>query len=429
MPVPDYTRSRAYRAAACTHLPFGVSSTPRGRQSPVPVVIEEAQGVHLTDLDGNRYIDFTLGYGPLLLGHTPDCVQAAVTREMARGLRTATVHRGEAALADLLAECVPTAEQTAFVTTGTEAVQLALRIARAATGRLKIAKFRANYHGWIDNLHVAGTPGNDGACTSGQDPAASADVVLFDWGDAAQVGALDSSFAAVILEPAAINPGCFAPPPGFLEAVRVITRKHGIVLIFDEVITGFRLGLGGAQQRYGVLPDLTVLGKVLGGGLPIGAVAGRRDIMHDVATGRLLHRGTFNGNPLSLAAGFAAISHLRTYASTLYPRLDVMAAGLSAHVNAQAMRAGVAACAQVVGSAVQLFVGTKGLTCIDDLTQVDRAETARLTDALLQRGIYALPRGLMYLGAPHDDTDMAATYHALSEALETLRTPPIQQGS
>lgn len=428
MPAPDYTRSRAYRAAACTHLPFGVSSTPRGRQTPVPVVIEDAQGVHLTDLDGNRYIDFTLGYGPLLLGHTPDCVQAAVSREMARGLRTATVHRGEAALADLLADCVPTAEQTAFVTTGTEAVQLALRIARAATGRLKIAKFRANYHGWIDNLHIAGAPDNDGPSTIGQDPAASADVVLFDWGDAAQMASLDSSFAAVILEPAAINPGCFAPPPGFLEAVRIATREHGIVLIFDEVITGFRLGLGGAQQRYGVLPDLTVLGKVLGGGLPIGAVAGRRDIMHDVASGRLLHRGTFNGNPLSLAAGFAAVSHLRIHAETLYPRLDAMAAELCAHVNTQAARTGIPACAQAVGSAVQLFVGTKGLTCIGDLTQVDRAATGRLTDALLQRGIYTLPRGLMYLGTPHDDDDMATTRQALSEALETLRTPPTRQG-
>ena len=294
--IDTFRQSRAHSVAARRHLAHGVSSTARAAQRPAPLLIERAEGAWITDADGNRFIDYALGYGPLILGHSPAAVLDAIRADLDRGLLTASAHRGEAELAELIAACVPSAELTAFVSTGSEAVHLALRIARAATGRLKVIKFRANYHGWFDSVNIANAAGSDGPAVIGQDPRAADSLTILDWGDADGLErALDESYAAVLLEPAAINPGCFAPPPGFLRRVREITRRRGVLLIFDEVITGFRMALGGAQAYYGVLPDLTVLGKALGGGLPIGAVSGTQAAMQPIDSGALPHRGTFNG--------------------------------------------------------------------------------------------------------------------------------------
>lgn len=422
-----FDASRAYRARALQHLGFGVSSTPRGNQRPAPVVAEFAEGATITDADGNRFIDYAMGYGPLILGHSPAPVLEAVRAELARGLRTASVHRGEAALAELIAACVPSAEVSAFVSTGTEAVQLALRIARAGTGRTRVVKFRANYHGWFDSVQVAARPGSDAPGTIGQDPAAAASLTLLDWGDADGLDrALDgpgAPHAAVLIEPAAINAGCFSPPPGFLARVQAAARRHGALLVFDEVITGFRLGLAGAQGRYGVQPDLTVLGKALGAGLPIGAVAGTRAAMAPVAEGRLFHRGTFNGNPVSLAAAQACLRVLMAAAPNLFPRMEADAAALAAHVDTEAARLGVAACALQCGPVLQLFGGVRAVAGMADLARVDRDATARLTEALLLQGVQAIPRGLMYLSAAHGEAEATATRHALTAALGALRVP------
>ena len=263
-----FCASLAHREVAVRHLAYGVSSTPRAGQLPAPIVAEQAEGAWITDADGNRFIDYALGYGPLILGHSPAPVLEAVRAELARGLRTASVHRGEAQLAELVAACMPAAEVSAFVSTGTEAVQLAVRVARAATGRMRVVRFRANYHGWFDNVHTDGAPGREGPDAVGQDPHAADSFTVLGWGDADALDAVDATVAAVLLEPVAINPGCFRPPPGYLEQVRAVCDRHGALLIFDEVITGFRLGLGGAQERYGVYPDLSVLGKALGAGSP-----------------------------------------------------------------------------------------------------------------------------------------------------------------
>ena len=419
--APGFGRSLQHRQAALRHLAFGVSSTPRATQRPVPIVAERADGCWITDADGNRFIDYALGYGPLLLGHTPQAVLEAVRAELDRGLRTASVHRGEAELAELIAECVPSAELSAFVSTGTEAIQLALRIARAATGRIPAVKFRANYHGWSDSVQVANRPGDDGPGAIGQDPAAAAALTILDWGDAdALERVVDGSYAAVLLEPVAVNSGCFAPPPGYLQLVREITRQHGVLLIFDEVVTGFRMALGGAQARYGVLPDLTVLGKALGAGLPIGAVAGTREAMAPVASGALFHRGTFNGNPLSVAAGIACLRTLMEQAATLFPRMERQAAALAAHVNAEAARLGVEACAQQAGPVLQLFAGARELRGIADLDRTDRDGTLRLTESLLRDGVQAIPRGLMYVSAAHGEAEIEATVAALTRALAAL---------
>lgn len=413
------TAATHYRQRALKSLAYGVSSTPRGNQRPAPIVADRAEGAHVFDITGKRFIDYALGYGPLLLGHSPAPVIAAVTAEMQRGLRTASVHQGEAELAELLAEVVPSAELSAFVSSGSEAIQLALRVARAATGKTRIVKFRGNYHGWFDNVHVAGTPGDDGPGTLGQDPGAASALVLADWGQVEGLEALlDDSVAGVLLEPAAVNGGCFAPPAGFLETLRELTAQRGILLIFDEVITGFRMSLGGAQEVYGVTPDISVIGKAMGAGFPISAVVGSQAAMAVLGSGKLLHRGTFNGNPISVAASTACIRHLAANAGTIYPRMDAQAEEIRAFVRARADDAGVRLSVSRVGSALQLFMGLDTLSGLSDVSRIDREATIEFTADLLGQGVQTLPRGLMYLSAVHADADIAATKDAFATAID-----------
>jgi len=417
--LQDYVAaSTDWRTRAMRSVAYGTSSTPRGNQRPAPRVADHAQGAHVWDISGQRFIDYALGYGPLILGHSPRPVIDAVIAEMARGLRTATIHRGEAALGELIAETLPSAELSAFVSSGSEAIQLALRIARAQTGRVRIIRFRGNYHGWFDSVHSAGRPGNDGPDTLGQDPAATASSLLLDWGDLDGLrAALTPDIAAVLLEPAAVNGGCFLPPAGFLEGVRALTQARGAVLIFDEVITGYRLGLGGAQGRFGVTPDLSVIGKAMGAGFPIGAVSGSAAAMDPVASGRLLHRGTFNGNPVSVAAAVACIRHLRDHAAQIYPRMDAQADTLAQFIDAEARTQGLPLSVLRAGSAVQVFVGQGDITTLADSARLDRQANAEFAGDLLAEGVQIINRGLMYLSAEHSDDDIARTKDAFARAI------------
>jgi len=416
--VTNFSGSLDYRKRAVHVLAKGVSSTPRAAQLPVPPVIVKGEGALITDIDGNRYIDYTLGYGPLILGHSPQCVYDAVRSRLDQGLCTATVHQGEAELAALIADMVPCAEISSFVSSGTEAVQLALRIARALTGKLPILKFRANYHGWFDNIHVANSIGMDGASSMGQDPEASSSIILANWGDSAQLDALlNDQLAAVILEPVAINAGCFMPPQGFLSKIRDLTQKHNIILIFDEVISGFRLSAGGASQYLGITPDIAVLGKALGAGFPISAVTGSRDIMAPLSNGQVLHRGTFNGNPLSVQAAIACLKHLQAHQDVFYPQLNDFADALKNHINREAQRYGADLCANAIGSALQLFVGVTRLDSMADLPRADKVKVLQLTKAFVENGLMPLPRGLMYLSTAHDARHIEATKQAISRAI------------
>lgn len=420
-PSPRYQKSLAYRERAQVVLPRGVSSSPRSTQRPVPLAIAHAEGAHITDLDGNVYIDYSLGYGPLLLGHDPAPVLDAVRQALANGLRTGGIGTGEAALGERIARVMPSCEMSAFVSSGTEAVQLALRLARAATGRMTVVKFRCHYHGWSDVIHAATDPANDGPSTGGQDPDALHHVLVLDWGDLASLEALAATtLAAVIMEPAAINAGCFAPPPGFLARVREWTQRHGVTLIFDEVITGFRLALGGAQSRYGVAPDLTVLGKALGAGLPISAVSGPRASFAPLVDGAVSQRGTYNGFPLSVAAAVASVDYLAAHADALYPRIEGYATTIAEHVRAVATRTGALVAANQLGPCVQLFAGTAAVPALRDLAQVDKQRTLDLTSALVDRGVAPLPRGMMYVSAAHTDADIERTLGALTAAISTL---------
>ncbi len=419
--VSPFARSLAYRARAEHVLPRGVSSSPRATQRPAPLVIARAAGAHITDLDGRTYIDYSLGYGPLLLGHDPAPVLAAVQREMALGLRTGGITSLEAELAERIAHVMPSCQMSAFVSTGTEAAQLALRLARAVTRRLTVVKFRCHYHGWSDAIHVATDPANDGPSTGGQDPDALRHVKVLDWGDSASLEALaPEDVAAVIMEPAAINAGCFAPPPGFLERVREWTARHGIVLVFDEVITGFRLALGGAQARYGVAPDLTVLGKALGAGMPVSAVAGHRAMFAPIVSGAVSQRGTYNGFPLGVAAGVACLDYLGAHAGEIYPRMERQASAIAEHVRAVAARTGAVVTANQLGPCVQLFAGAAEVPTLRDLAVVDKNRTLDLTGALVERGVAPLPRGMMYLSAAHTDADIERTLTALTAAITSL---------
>jgi glutamate-1-semialdehyde 2,1-aminomutase len=415
----DY--GHAYRERALKSVAFGVSSTPRGRQLPAPIVVRRAEQAHVFDETGTRFVDYALGYGPLILGHSPSCVIEAIQNSVQLGLRTASVHGGEAELGELIADTLPCAEQSAFVSSGSEAVHLALRTARAATGKLPIIKFRGNYHGWFDNIHIANDVQNDGAATIGQNPDAAANVTILDWGDIAGFEAtISSDFAAVILEPVAVNGGCLYPPDGFLEAVRRKTAEHGVVLIFDEVITGYRLSLGGAQQVMGVCPDIAVIGKAMGSGMPIGAIAGTKAIMEPIASGRMLHRGTFNGNPISLAASIACINHLRNHAPALFDHIDEMAAELEAHAEECARASGVEASITRVGSALQIFLGLPRIERLADTANIDKRMTARFAEELLKHNVQIIARGLMYLSSAHTRQDIDLTKDAIAQAFAAL---------
>jgi len=412
---------RTYRERALKSIAFGVNSTPRGRQLPAPIVVKSAENAHIFDETGARFIDYSLGYGPLILGHTPRCVLDAMRRELDLGLRTASVHKGEAELGELIAETLPCAELSSFVSSGSEAVHLALRTARAATGRLPIIKFRGNYHGWFDNVHIANDTQNDGPATIGQDESTSQNITLLDWGDTnAFLNEISADYAAVILEPVAVNGGCLYPPEGFLEVVRQKTSDLGVVLIFDEVITGYRLSLGGAQQKLGVLPDMAVIGKAMGSGLPIGAVAGRAEIMEPIASGRLLHRGTFNGNPLSVAASIACISYLKNHQESLYENIDAMARELEIHALHCIEQSDVTASVTRTGSALQIFLGTQKIRNLSDTAKIDKSLTAKFASEMLQRNVQCIARGLMYLSDSHTAGDIETTKRAFEGAFASL---------
>src|ERR1700733_10414036 len=370
-----FQRSMDQFERASQSLAGGVATAFRSAQQPVPVSFTTGRGSRLTDVDGNEYVDYALGFGPMLLGHSPEPVLAAVRRQLDRGLGFGASHELEAELAEAVCRTVPSAELCVFGSTGSEAVHSAIRIARAATGRNRVIKFLGHYHGWLDPVHV-GVPGQTGKApaTGGQDPEASASVTVCRWNDAdALSDALADDVAAVIMEPAAINVGAFPPAPGYLEHAKELTARAGAVLIFDEVITGYRLALGGAQQRHGVLPDLTGLGDALGAGFPISAVCGRADVLDEVASGRVAHVGTFNANPVCASAALAAVTTLEQHADELYPQLEQTAQRLAAALRSAAAAADVPLVVNQYGAAAHAFVSPRPGGTHQETLQTHRA--------------------------------------------------------
>ena len=408
------------RAQAC--IPGGVNSPVRAFRAVggTPPFFERASGAYLWDVDGRRYIDYVGSWGPMLAGHTHPAVVEAVQQAAARALSFGAPTEGEVELAEMLCSLVPSLERVRLVSSGTEATMTALRLARGATGRDLIVKFEGCYHGHADSLLVKA---GSGALTLGNPSSAgvpadtAAHTVVLDYNDISQVHAAfrerGKNIAAVIVEPVAGNMNLVLPAKGFLEAIRDECTRHGAVLIFDEVMTGFRVALGGAQERFGIRPDLTTLGKVIGGGLPVGAVGGRRDIMDRLAPlGPVYQAGTLSGSPVAVAAGLATLKLVRQ--SGFHARVESTTASLVEGLQREARSAGVAFSAQSIGSMFGVYFRAAPPTSFAEVMQCDREAFNRFFHAMLQAGIYLAPSAYEagFVSGAHSGADIDATLAA-----------------
>jgi glutamate-1-semialdehyde 2,1-aminomutase len=389
-----------------------------------PVFFDRAAGCRLWDVDGNAYIDYVASWGAIILGHADARVTEAIGRAAAKGTSFGAPHEGEVALAEQVLSRVPGLERVRFVNSGTEASMAAIRLARAATGRDKVVKFAGNYHGAVDSLLAkAGT----GVATfglpdsAGVPPEATARTLIADYNDIGSVkGLFDSNpggVAAVLVEPVSGNMGCVPPAQGFLAGLRKACDQAGALLVFDEVMTGFRVAKGGAVERFGVQPDLLCMGKVIGGGLPVGAYGGRRDLMEQVAPlGPVYQAGTLSGNPLAMAAGHAALSAL---SDASYATLERRGAKLEEGLSQACSAAGVPASVQRVGSMVSVFFAGQPVTDFDQAQTSDKSLFNRLFHALLARGVYLPPSALesWFLTLAHSEDEIDRTVEAFAAAL------------
>lgn len=430
----NLTRSTALYSAAREVIAGGVSSDAR-RSSGVPLYVDHAAGSRLWDVDGNEYVDYVLGQGPAVLGHCPAEVVAAVAEQAGRGLCYAAQHQLEVEVAERLCAMVPSAELVRFNSVGSEAVHGALRLARGHTGRPKILKFEGHYHGWFDPVLYSLHPDLDRAGSvdepvpvpgsAGQPPSAEADLVVVSWNDLdALRTALEKhqgEIAAVIMEPILFNTGAIVPAPGYLEGVRELCDEHGALLIFDEVISGFRVAPGGAQERLGVLPDLATFGKAMAGGLQVSALVGRAAVMETIAAGRVGHAGTFNSHPVAMAAANATMRVLDEQRDELYGRLYAQGERLMSGLRRAASAAGIALLVDGVGPAFQTyFTDQESVRDYRDFARTDRQTAARFHAGLLDRGINIVPRGLWLLSTAHTDADIDQTIQAAGDVLHAL---------
>lgn len=405
-------------------LAGGVASTLRLAVEPTPLFVSHGRGSRIIDVDGNEYVDYTMAYGPLILGHAHPAIVEAVTEACRRGTTFGAQHQGEAELARRIVDAVPAAELVALSGSGTEAVMLALRLARAATGRQKVIRFEGHYHGWSDAIFTGDGLSQAGPArpgTGGQSAAALEDVLVVRWNDSdALRAALDRArgeVAAVICEPVVCNSGCLLPRPGYLDELRRLTRRHGSLLVFDEVITGFRVGLGGAQERYGVDADLAVYGKAVAGGLPLSAVAGRRDMLELVATGEVGHLGTLNGNTVSVSAAVATLRELSREGGA-FAHMNRLGEQLAAGLRDAAARVGVPLVVNGAGPVFfTIFTELGEVSLYDEFRQRDAARGARLAELMLAHGVYVRPNGLWYLSTAHTEDDVELTLAAARAVL------------
>jgi glutamate-1-semialdehyde 2,1-aminomutase len=422
-----HSTSEALFIRAQKVLPGGVDSPVRAYRSVggTPPFITRADGAHVFDADGNRYIDYVGSWGPMILGHNPPSVRAALAEALAHGTSFGAPTELEVRMAEAVIAAVPSIEMVRFVSSGTEATMSALRLARGYTGRDLILKFEGCYHGHADSLLVKA---GSGAATLGVPDSAGipADVarhtLTAPYNDleavSAHAAAHGERIAAIIVEPVAGNMGCVLPRPGFLEGLRELCDTHGIVLIFDEVMTGFRVAYGGYQSICGVTPDLTTLGKVIGGGLPVGAFGGRRDIMERVAPlGPVYQAGTLSGNPLAMTAGLATLEALS--APGVYDRLEALGARLSAGLSAAAAKAGVTVTPARQGAMGCMYFHPGPVESYADAARADLARFGAWFHGMLARGVYLAPSQFEagFVSLAHTDADIDATTAVASEVL------------
>ncbi|MGV3650523.1 MAG: aspartate aminotransferase family protein [Devosia sp.] len=412
----------------------GVNSNFRLGMAPGPLVFKRGEGAYLFDVDGNRLIDYYCGMGAMVLGHSPAGVQAAVKAQVDEGILFAGQSEVEFEAARMICERIPSAQRIRFGSSGSEVAQAAMRLVRAATGRSKIIKFEGHYHGWFDNVLWSTAPALADAGpadapvpvggSKGQSRLDLEDLVILGWNDLAALEARVSKgdIAAVMMEPAMCNQGAISPAPGYLEGAQAICRKHGTLLVFDEVITGFRLGRGGAQERFGVTPDISLFAKAIANGFPVAAIVGRADLIDMFATGGVLHGGTFNAQPVAMAATVATQAALTP---EHYEKSSVFGVRLREGMREELATAGIKA--QVTGFELMFHVAF-GLDApaktYRDLARADKAGYARFTLALLKQGVRALERGAWFVSSEHNDDvvdqTLAAVRIAAREVAPTL---------
>ncbi len=432
--APAHSRSQALQQRAEHLFPGGVNSPVRAFRAVggAPPFLESAQGAWLTDADGNRYIDYFGSWGPMILGHAFPPAVEAIERTARKSASFGASTESEGDLAERVVACYPAIEKLRFVSSGTEATMSAIRLARAATNRSVIVKFEGNYHGHADGLLVKagsgvatfGIPGSAGV------PEAVAHLTLaLPYNDLAAVEAAFAAhkgeIAAVILEPVVGNAGCIPPAPGYLGGLRAITRREGALLIADEVMTGFRVSLGGAVQLYKMDPDLITLGKIVGGGLPVGAFGGKRAIMDLLAPlGPVYQAGTLSGNPLAMAAGIATVSYLQDHAAEIYPQLEAASKAVFEGVAAEAVKAGVPLTTNRVGSMGTWFFASGPVTNYDEAAKSDTAAFGRFHRAMLDQGVWLPPSQFeaAFLSAAHGKAEIDATIEAARTALQAVLT-------
>jgi len=429
----DLRRSRGFYDRAQHSIPGGVNSPARAFDSVggTPLFIEEAEGAYLTDADGNRYVDYVGSWGPMIFGHADPDVVRAVQEQAEASTSFGAPTEIEIEAAELVCDLVPSVEKVRMVNSGTEATMSAARLARGYTGRDKIIKFEGNYHGHGDFFLIAagsgpmtlGEPDSPGVTTGN-----AKDTLLAPYNDLDRVRRLveanEGEVACVIVEPVAGNMGCIPPEPGFLEGLRELCDAHDIVLIFDEVMTGFRVAPGGAQERYGVVPDLTCLGKIIGGGLPVGAYGGRKEIMDYISpTGPVYQAGTLSGNPLAMRAGHVVLSKIAEQKDALYDELEAYGEALEEGMRRNLDAVGLDYTINRVGAMAGLFFTDRRVVDQETAKSTDTDQYAAYFHAMLEEDIYLPPSQFeaLFFGRSHGEEELDATLEAQRRALKQIQ--------